>query len=252
MHLCSGFLFITKRFMNTKALLALMLAIVMPVTGYVLVKYYSERDVQMPHRYFYDSVAVTENNGKTTTDTIWHQVKTINFVNQLGKTVTLDSLRGKILVIDFFFSHCPTICPALALSMKRLQNSFKDNNDSIVQFLSISIDPEHDSVPQLRNFANRFTSNHDSWWFLTGNKKDIYNFALNELKASVADSNIDTAFIHTEDFFLLDKDRVVRGWYNGFDTVEQAKLVRDIPLLMLEKDKKRTFGEFLKELFQRS
>ena len=238
--------------MNKNAILGLMLAIVMPLTGYWMVKYYGERDMQMPRRYFYDSVTVNESNGKTTTDTIWHKVKTINFVNQLGKTVTLDSLKGKILVIDFFFTHCPTICPALARSMKRLQDSFKGDNDSIVQFLSISIDPEHDSVEALRNFANRYTSNHDSWWFLTGNKKDIYDFALNEMKASVADSSIDTAFIHTENFFLLDKERIVRGWYNGFDTVEQARLVRDIPLLMLEKDKKRTFGEFLKDLFERS
>ena len=238
--------------MNKNAILGLMLAIVMPLTGYWMVKYYGERDMQMPRRYFYDSVAVNENNGKTTTDTIWHKVKTINFVNQLGKTVTLDSLKGKVLVIDFFFTHCPTICPALARSMKRLQDSFKGDNDSIVQFLSISIDPEHDSVEALRTFANRYTSNHDSWWFLTGNKKDIYNFALNELKASVADANIDTAFIHTENFFLLDRDRVVRGWYNGFDTLEQARLVRDIPILMLEKDKKKTFGEFVKGLFERS
>ena len=238
--------------MNKNAILGLMLAIVMPLTGYWMVKYYGERDMQMPRRYFYDSVAVNENNGKTTTDTIWHKVKTINFVNQLGKTVTLDSLNGKVLVIDFFFTHCPTICPALARSMKRLQDSFKGDNDSIVQFLSISIDPEHDSVEALRAFANRYTSNHDSWWFLTGNKAEIYNFALNELKASVADANIDTAFIHTEDFFLLDRDRVVRGWYNGFDTLEQAKLVRDIPILMLEKDKKKTFGEFVKGLFERS
>jgi protein SCO1/2 len=238
--------------MNKKALLALMLATLMPLTGYLLVKYYSEAAVQMPRRYFYDSVAVTEDNGKTTVDTIWHQVRNITFTNQLGKTVSLDDLKGKILVIDFFFTRCPTICPGLARAMARLQNSFNENNDSIVQFISVSIDPEHDSVVDLRNFADRYTSNHDSWWFVTGNKKDIYDFALNELKASVADVNIDTAFIHTENFFLLDKERIVRGWYNGFDTVEQAKLVRDIPLLMLEKDRKRTFSEFLKDLFERS
>ena len=106
-------------------------------------------------------------------------------------------------------------------------------------------------MPQLRKFANRFTSNHDSWWFVTGNKKDIYDFALNELKASVADSEVDTAFIHTENFFLLDRDRVVRGWFNGFDTAKQLLLVRDIPLLMLEKKKKKTFKEFLDELLGR-
>jgi protein SCO1/2 len=238
--------------MNKRAILALMLAIVMPITGYLMVKYYSERDVQMPRRYFFDSVAVTDNNGKETTDTIWHSVRNIQFTNQLGKKVSLADLKGKILVIDFFFSHCPTVCPGLAKAMARLQNSFTGENDSIVQFISISIDPEHDSVNQLRTFADKYTSNHDSWWFVTGDKKDIYDFALNEMKASVADSNIDTAFIHTENFFLLDKDRVIRGWYNGFDEEEQRKLVRDIPLLMLEKDKKRTFGDFVKDLFDRA
>ena len=140
------------------------------------------------------------------------------------------------MVIDFFFTRCPSVCPRLAKSMKRLQDSFV-KNDSIVQFISISIDPQHDSVPELRKFADRYNVNHDTWWFVTGDKKEIYDFALHELKASVADSDIDTAFIHTENFFLLDSSRIVRGWYNGFDTVKQEKLVRDIPLLMLEKDK---------------
>lgn len=238
--------------MNIRAILGVLLAIVLPFTGYYMVKYYSEKAVHMPRRYFYDSVATIEKSGKTTTDTIWHSAKNMVFTNQLGKRVTLDSLKGKILVIDFFFTRCPSVCPALATSMKRLQNSFVNNNDSIVQFISISIDPVHDSATQLRNFANRYTSNHDSWWFVTGDKKEIYDFALNELKASIADVNIDTAFIHTENFFLLDRDRVVRGWYNGFDTLKQATLVRDIPLLMLEKKKKKSFKEFLDELFGRS
>ena len=224
--------------MSKKAILALMLAILMPVTGYLLVKYFAKDAVQMPRRYFEpDSVVVRTSNGKTSTDTIWHKVKNIHFVNQLGKHVSLDDLHGKVLVIDFFFSRCPSICPGLAMRMKKLQDSFKQN-DSIVQFISISVDPEHDSVPQLRKFADRFSVNHDTWWFVTGDKKEIYDFALHELKAGLADTDVDTAFIHTENFFLLDSSRIVRGWYNGFDTVKQARLVRDIPLLMLERDKK--------------
>ena len=211
----------------------------MPLTGYFIVDYYSKDAVHMPNRYFTpDSVVVSEKNGKKVTDTIWHKVRNIEFTNQLGKKVSLDDLKGKILVVDFFFSRCPGICPGLAVNMKRLQDSFK-KNDSIVQFISISIDPEHDSVPQLRKFADRYNANHDSWWFVTGDKKDIYDFAFNELKASLTDTNIDTAFLHTENFYLLDSSRVVRGWYNGFDTVKQAQLVRDIPLLMLEKDHKK-------------
>jgi protein SCO1/2 len=211
-----------------------MLAILLPLTGYWMVKYYSKDAVHMPAHYFYDSVTV---NANKSTDTVWHKVKNLSFTNQLGQKVSLDDLHGKILVIDFFFTHCPSICPGMAKSMKRLQDSFKQN-DTIVQFISISIDPEHDSVSNLRRFADRFEANHDTWWFVAGDKKETYNFALHEIKASVADSKVDTAFIHTENFFLLDTNRIVRGWYNGFDTAQQAQLVRAIPTLMLERDKK--------------
>jgi protein SCO1/2 len=237
--------------MTKKALLALMIAILLPLTGYLLVSYYTNRDVQMPPRYFYDSVNVVNKNGKTTYDTAWHSVSNMHFTNQLGQNVSLDDLKGKIIVLDFFFTRCPSICPRLAVAMKRLQNSFP-NNDSIVQFLSISIDPKHDSLQQLRNWAEKFNVNPDSWWLLTGNRDSIYSMALKEIKASVADVNIDTAFLHTENFFLLDKERIVRGWYNGFDSVAQKKLVRDIPLLMLEKDRKRTFKDFFKNLIKNS
>jgi protein SCO1/2 len=237
----------TDNDMNKKAFLALMIAILLPLVGYLLVSFYSNRDIKMPPRYFYDSVNVVEKNGKTTFDTMWHSVKNMEFTNQLGQNVSFDDLKGKIIVLDFFFTRCPTICPKLAKAMKRLQNSFPDH-DSIVQFVSITVDPKHDSLAELRNWAEKFDVNPDNWWLLTGNRDSIYNMALTEVKASVADVNIDTAFVHTENFFLLDKNRVVRGWYSGLDSTEQGRLVHDIPLLMLEKDKKRTFGEFFKSL----
>src|SRR5829696_465415 len=114
-------------------MLALLLAAFVPAASYLMVKFYSERAVKMPPRYFYDSVAVIEKKGKITTDTVWHHVENISFTNQLGKKVSLDDLNGKILVVDFFFTRCPTICPGMTRSMKKLQNSFK-KNDSIVQF----------------------------------------------------------------------------------------------------------------------
>lgn len=235
--------------MNKRALLGILLATVLPFTGYMAVKYYSEDAVHMPGRFFYDSVDTVKKDGRVSIDTAWHHVKNISFTNQLGKKVSLDSLKGKIIVFDFFFTRCPSICPGLAKSMKKLQDSYTNSRDSIVQFISVSVDPENDSVPQLRKFADRFTSNHDSWWFVTGNREEIYDFGMKELKASVADSDVDSIFIHTPYFFLLDRDRVVRGWYNGFDSLKMQQLVKDIPLLMLEKNKKRSFGDFVKELF---
>ena len=83
--------------MNKRALLALVMAILLPMTGFLLVSYYSNRDVQMPHRYFYDSVLVTNKNGKLTYDTVWHSVAKLNFTNQLGQQVTFDDLKGKVV-----------------------------------------------------------------------------------------------------------------------------------------------------------
>jgi protein SCO1/2 len=88
--------------MNRKAFFAIMLAALVPLVSYILVKYYSTQAVQMPPRYFYDSVAVVEKNGRLTSDTIWHQVKNISFTNQLGEKGSLNDLKGKIIVIDFF------------------------------------------------------------------------------------------------------------------------------------------------------
>src|ERR1700712_5596124 len=107
--------------MSKKAFLALVLAVLLPTTSYLLVKYYGQRDTHMPPRYFYDSVSTLEKNGKTSNDTIWHHVRNISFTNQLGKKVSLYDLKGKIIVLDFFFTRCPTLCPVLARAMKRLQ-----------------------------------------------------------------------------------------------------------------------------------
>jgi len=232
--------------LNSKGLITLLLVLLIPLTGYFIVKFYSKDAVHMPRHYFYDDVKQIQRRGKTVNDTIWHPVKNISFTNQMGKTVNLDDAKGKVLVINFFFTRCPSICPGLTRNMKKLQDSF-EKNPEIVQFISISVDPEYDSVNQLRKFANRFDVNHDTWWFVSGNKKEIYDFAIQEIKANIADVNVDTAFVHTENFFLLDSNRVVRGWYNGFDTAKLAQLAGDIPTLMLERDRKSPsiFREFI-------
>ena len=235
--------------MKKTAFFALILALTLPLAGYFIVKAYSKDAVFMPGHYFMDSV--TSYKGKP--DTVWHKVVSPDFTNQFGKKVNLADLHGKIIVMNFFFSRCPVVCPGLTRNMKRLQDSFV-KNDSVVQFVSISVDPEYDSTAQIRKFADRFNVNHDNWWFLTGNKKEIYDFAIHEMKANIADTDVDTAFIHTEKFFLLDTNKVIRGFYDGFDTTRLADLAHDIPTLMLERDKKspsilRDFIPYLPVIF---
>ncbi len=232
--------------MSKKALLAIMVAVLIPVISYVVVKYTSERAIVMPRRYFFDTVVTNTEDGKSSTDTIWHRTANIKLVNQLGDSVSLYDIQGKVIVADFFFTRCPSICPRLTSNMARLQQSFSHYNEgrkvidsSIVRFVSFTIDPERDSVSQLKKYADRFSVDHDNWWLLTGQKKSIYDFAFNELKIGLTDGEgIDTAFIHTDKFVLLDKDYLVRGYYSGLDTTSLSKLAEDIGLLMLEKDKK--------------
>ena len=237
--------------MSKKALLALCLAIALPLVSYLLVKYFSDEAVVMPRRFYEDSIITKVTDGKETSDTLWHQVKNISLTNQLGRTVTLDELRGKIIVADFFFTHCGSICPALTANMKKMQDAVKrqDNikyaDTSFVQFLSFSVDPERDSVPVIKRYADKYGINHDTWWLLTGPKKTIYDFAFEELKVDkYNDDPIDSNFVHTSRFVLIDKDGVVRGYYNGLDETSLSKLGRDMVLLMLEKDKKKKSALF--------
>ncbi len=232
--------------MNKKALLALSIALIIPVISYFILKVESDDAVVMPRRYYADSVVTKVINGKTVTDTAWHKLPNIRLVNQLGDSVGLWDIKNKVIVADFFFTRCPNICPALTKNMAKLQQSFSHYNEgrrvidsSIVNFLSFSIDPERDSVAALKKYADRYKVNHDNWWMLTGSKKTIYDFAFNEMKLGVVDGEgIDTSFLHDQRFVLLDKDYIVRGYYNGLDTLALAKLAQDIGLLMLEKDKK--------------
>lgn len=200
----------------------------------------------MPKRYFADTVINQVVDGKTVTDTVWHSVKNITLTNQLGEQVSLDDIKGSIIIADFFFTRCPSICPTLTRNMKELQDAMKMKDfrkmieSNYVRFISFSVDPERDSAVALKKYADKFGVNHDTWWFLTGPRESIYNFAFNELKIGLQDGEgIDSNFIHTEKFVLLDKERVVRGYYNGLDTASLSKLAEDLTLLILERDPKK-------------
>jgi protein SCO1/2 len=237
--------FLSKRNdVSKKALTAVLLAIMVPVISYLIVKRASDHTIGMPGRYYYDSVVSVIRDGKTIDDTIWHSVEDFKFQNQLGRTVSLADLPGKVIVADFFFTRCPSICPKLTVNIRKLQDAlstkdeFKQLNPAFIQFLSFSVDPERDSVSVLKAYGNKFGINPDLWWLLTGPKKQIYDFSMNELKLGLADGEgVDSNFIHTQKLVLLDKEHVVRGYYNGLDSVDMSKMANDMVFIMLEKDK---------------
>jgi protein SCO1/2 len=211
----------------------------------------SNKNIHPPRHFIYDTVITKKEKGKMVNDTIWHKIPDFNLTNQLGQQVSWDDMEGKVVVADFFFTSCPTICPRLTTNMKRLQESIHNSERvgnreaGFVQFLSFSVDPERDSVAALKKWADRFQINPNNWWLLTGDKKEIYDLSLNHMKLGLVDGEgIDSNFLHTDYFVLIDRNRNIRGYYHGLDTAEVLKLSSDIIFLNLEKDpKRRSFFE---------
>ncbi len=196
----------------------------------------------MPGYYHMESIDSQQSGGNMKIDTLYHRISNLILTNQFGQKISLDSdLKGKILVIDFFFTTCASICPKLTGNMKLLQKSFRKDPkkeaslDTVVQFISITVTPERDSFQALRKYADHYGVNHDNWSFLTGDKKTIYDFARNELNVSTGpgDGGADD-FIHTDRFVLIDKDRFIRGYYKGTSDSEARKCADDIVLLTME------------------
>jgi protein SCO1/2 len=189
----------------------------------------------MPRHYIADTIFVADRDGKKEFDTVWHTIPNFTLTNQLGKTVSLSDVGNKVVVVDFFFTHCPSFCPTLTRNMRQLQESFH-TNDTLVQFISFTVDPQRDSVPVLKEYADKYGVEHYNWWMLTGSKDTIYTLAERDFKVAAEDSG-HMNFVHTDRMVLLDQDRLIRGYYNGQDTTDMTRLINDIVLLSLEKKK---------------
>jgi len=248
---------------SKKALYAILIALIVPLLIFLYVN--SLPKAAIPKPVFYDSTSSIVRNGKKKNDTFWHHIPDFKLTNQLGQVVSMADLKrmnqsdtdGRIIVADFFYTHCPTICPVTTRNMKRLQNTVKKAVDvdgkqtQLVQFISFSIDPDRDSVATLKKWADRFQIDPSNWWLLTGDKKTIYDLSLKHMNLAVQDPSIDSSFPHTDIFVLIDKNGVIRVrrdkdgnplLYHGLDSTSLANLSEDIVLLSLEKDpKKKSF-----------
>ena len=240
--------------MNRSAALASFLAVGVALIAYFIMRFAPK--TEPPHRLYYDTVVTSVSGGKEKNDTVWSKVPDFEFTNQLGQKVSWKDLQGKVVVADFFFTTCPVICPEMTNNMRELQRSIKNSkkvgvkDTSFIQFLSFTVDPERDSVAQLKKYADRFQIDPENWWLLTGDKKQIYDLALKGMRLGISEKIVDTDFIHPQKFMLIDKDRVVRARkdhqgnfriYNGRDSSDVKALAEDIILLSLEKDKKKKF-----------
>lgn len=164
-------------------------------------------------------------------DTPFHQIRPFKLINQQNEPFTEKDIDGKICVVDFIFTICPGICPKMTENMGDLQKEFI--NDDGILLLSHSVMPDKDSVPVLQNYAETKGVNFKRWKLLTGDKSEIYDlgrkyYFVEEDEGLKRDEDV---FLHTENFILIDKQRHIRGIYNGLDPNSIQALIRDIKVL---------------------
>lgn len=168
-----------------------------------------------------------------TGDTLYHSILPFRLKSQYNTDITLDTIRGKILVTDFFFATCRSICPEMSKHMAALQKKYADD-DSLI-FLSHTVNPMHDSVEVLRAYAEQYGAIRGKWYLLTGNRDSIYYLAKHGyLINALEDEEAEQGFLHSELFVLVDPDGHIRGYYDGTSEEEMRRLENDIALLKQE------------------
>ena len=174
-----------------------------------------------------------EFDGEIIADTIFHTIANFSFTNQNGEEVTQETFRDKIYVADFFFTSCPTICPIMKTQMLRVYERFQDNPDVLI--LSHTIDPKHDTVEVLYEFADRLGVSSDKWHFVTGDMEEIYDIGQNSYMVTAReDPNEPGGYLHSGAFLIIDKERRVRGIYDGTLPEKVDLLIEDLEILLNE------------------
>jgi len=163
-------------------------------------------------------------------------VQPFSFTNQEGKIVTDKDMAGKVCVVEYFFTTCKGICPKMNANMRQVYQEFKNEPD--FRILSHTVDPETDSVPRMKAYADSLGADAHNWWFLTGRKDSLYAAARNSYLLDDPKNNtsaIDEQFIHTQFFALVDRQGNVRKIYDGLKKEELEELKLDISRLLKRK-----------------
>lgn len=195
-------------------------------SGYSAWTWWENRMMSLP---YYGSGSVAQNVSDCEELGI-EAVSQFSFSNQEGAIVNQDFVKNKIWVANYFFTHCPSICPRMSTNMADLQKQFAKEED--IRFISFSCDPERDSVSLLKEYADRYHINSAQWQLATGNKTELYRFARKQLQIVATDGDGGEGdFIHSQNFVLIDKNGFVRGYYDGTDEAHIAQLIKDIEKL---------------------
>ncbi|MEL6538992.1 MAG: SCO family protein, partial [Bacteroidota bacterium] len=161
----------------------------------------------------------------------FHQIPKFSLTNQLGESISEEDVQDKIFVVDFFFTSCPGICPKMTSNMAVIQEEFLEDDE--VLLLSHSVTPDIDQVPILQEYAEVKGVVEGKWHLLTGKREEIYHLGRYQyfVEEDLGLEKDPNAFIHTENFVLVDGNRHIRGIYNGLNTTAVSQLIADIKTL---------------------
>lgn len=212
---------------NTNRFLFVVLTILVFACG-------EKKETVNEHKLVLPVIGEKKHAGTESTDTIYHTIGDFKLVNQNKDTISQKTIENKIYVADFFFATCQSICPQMSTSLIRVQDEFKTDKDFLI--LSHSVNPAHDTSEVLFAYAGKYQAIKDKWHFLTGNKKVIYDLAKDSyLVNALEEDGTPEGFLHSELFLLIDKQKRIRGMYDGTDSIAVNKLIADIKLLKTEK-----------------
>lgn len=185
----------------------------------------------LPYYGNYD-VEYKDVNGRKFTDTIYPTIMAFEYLNQDSVVVNNKSYSDKIIIADFFFTSCPTICPSMTTQMKRLSKKLEDLQDHI-QFLSFSIDPETDQPTRLRRYRKRYGIENDNWDMLTGDEKFTHRLGIESFQLFAGkDPKSAGGYAHSPAFSMVDTEGYVRGIYVGVETEDVDRMAEDVRKLL--------------------
>lgn len=232
--------------MKNKAGILLFIIILVPVFIYLGLKGFGTNHYQLPR--FIPAIDSTTGEilikkrenprwNESESDTVFQTIPPFSLLNQDSILFNSEKLKGKIYAASFFFTRCGTICPIISSQLSRVQDAF--HQDDEIKFLSISVDPRYDQPAKLKAYASKYAANTQQWEFLTGDKASIYQLIMKGFHVPVSDASAydqavkdpDKAFIHSERIVLVDKEGVIRGFYDGTNKEEVDRLILEIRVL---------------------
>ena len=210
--------------------IAIIITIILPIS--ILYYLSGAKDYLIKIQKYYPKVDSSMTAGVMNYDTTYYTIPEFSLLNNTGDSLLREDLKGQFMVVDFFFTRCPTICPQMSSSMYEVQEIFEKIDD--VKLLSVSIDSEYDRPDVLSRYARKYDANPDKWYFLTGDKNKIHNLASEGFKLSAVQESDGIAITHSDRLVLIDKEGIIRGYYHGTDDDEVDKLIVELRMLIKE------------------